>query len=90
VLKTSAARGEGIDAVVEAIEDHWRWLERSGELEKRRLHRAAAEIEALALGELRARFTELPGEDLQTLAAEVAQGRLDPYAASVRLLEQIS
>ena len=76
--------------MVEALDEHRRWLEQTGELERRRRARAAAEIEALALGELRARFSELPGEDLQTLAVEVAEGRLDPYAASTRLLEQIS
>ena len=90
VLKTTASRGEGIDAVVEALEEHRRWLDQSGELERRRRHRAASEIEALALGQLRARFSELPGADLETLAAEVAEGRLDPYAASTRLVEQIS
>jgi LAO/AO transport system kinase len=89
VLKASAAKGEGIDEIVRALEDHRAWLEGSGELTRRRRQRAAAEIEALALGELRAKFAELPGEGLQALAAEVADGRLDPYAASTRLLDGI-
>ncbi|GIH04625.1 transporter [Rhizocola hellebori] len=89
VLKASAAKAEGIDAIVEALEEHRAWLERTGELTRRRRQRAAAEIEALALGELRAKFAELPGEGLQALAAEVADGRLDPYAASTRLLDGI-
>jgi LAO/AO transport system kinase len=89
VLKASAAKGEGVDGIVQALEEHRAWLERSGELTRRRRQRAAAEIEALALGELRAKFAELPGEGLQTLAAEVADGRLDPYAASTRLLDGI-
>lgn len=90
VLKAVAVRNEGIDEVVEALEEHRLWLERTGELTKRRRHRAAAEIEALALGQLRAKFAELPGEGLAELAAEVAEGRLDPYAASTRLLDGIS
>ena len=89
VLKTSAAKGEGVDEVVQALDEHRAWLEKSGELTRRRRQRAAAEIEALALGELRAKFAELPGEGLQALAAEVADGQLDPYAASTRLLEGI-
>jgi LAO/AO transport system kinase len=89
VLKASAAKAEGIDAIVQALEEHRAWLERTGELTWRRRQRAAAEIEALALGELRAKFAQLPGEGLQSLAAEVADGRLDPYAASTRLLDGI-
>ncbi len=89
VLKASAAKAEGIDEVVKAIEEHRVWLEASGELTRRRRQRAAAEIEALALGVMRAKFAQLPGEGLQALAAEVADGQLDPYAASTRLLEGI-
>jgi LAO/AO transport system kinase len=89
VLRASAVKAEGIDEIVQALEEHRAWLERTGQLTQRRRQRAAAEIEALALGELRARFAELPGEGLQALAAEVADGRLDPYAASTRLLEGI-
>ena len=85
VLKASAGRGEGIDEVVGAIDDHQEWLSRTGELTRRREQRAAAEIEALVVAELRARFAELPGVGLHELAARVASGDLDPYAAATRL-----
>jgi LAO/AO transport system kinase len=90
VLKASAGRGEGIEEVVGAIDDHQEWLARTGELTRRREQRAAAEIEALVVAELRARFAELPGVGLQELAASVAAGDLDPYAAATRLLEEVS
>src|SRR5262249_4529083 len=45
VVKAVAARNEGIDAVVAAIAKHRAWLEEHGELQRRREHRAAAEIE---------------------------------------------
>jgi LAO/AO transport system kinase len=89
VLKTVAARAEGIDKVIEAIEEHRSWLIATGELDKRRQRRASAEIEALALGELRARFASLQGDNLDSLAAEVASGQLDPYAAATKLLSSL-
>ena len=52
--------------------------------------RAAAEIEAIALGTLRARIGSLrDGTALPALAAKVAAGALDPYAAADELLAQL-
>ena len=53
----------------------------------RREARAAAEIEAIALGVLRGRIGSLrDGEALPALAARVAAGDVDPYAAADDLL----
>jgi LAO/AO transport system kinase len=68
VVRTVAARAEGIDDVLTAIDEHTGWMAGNGELARRRERRAAAEIEALALGRLRARFAELPGVNLDALA----------------------
>jgi len=87
VVRAVAARGDGVDGVVAAIDKHRGWLVDSGELERRREHRAAAEIEAIALGVLRARIGTLrQGAALPALARAVAAGELDPYAAADRLL----
>jgi LAO/AO transport system kinase len=87
VVKAVAARNEGIDGVVAAIAKHRAWLEEHGELQRRREHRAAAEIEAIVLGVLRERIGTLRRDAaLPVLAADVATGRLDPYAAADRLL----
>src|SRR5690606_21032190 len=56
VHKTVAERGEGVDEVVAAIAQHREFLLARGELTARRERRAAAEIEHLALGLLRARL----------------------------------
>jgi LAO/AO transport system kinase len=90
VLKASAGRGQGMEEIVGTIDEHREWLSRTGELTRRRERRAAAEIEALVLAELRARFAELPGVGLHELAALVASGDLDPYAAATRLIEEVS
>ncbi|GAA0721150.1 methylmalonyl Co-A mutase-associated GTPase MeaB [Dactylosporangium roseum] len=90
VVRCVAARAEGIDDVVAAIDEHREHLERSGELRRRRERRAAAEVEAIALGTLRARMKDLrSGTELHSLATEVAHGRLDPYAAAAALLAQL-
>ncbi|MDI6097768.1 methylmalonyl Co-A mutase-associated GTPase MeaB [Actinoplanes sp. NEAU-A12] len=87
VVRAIAAKNEGIDDVVAAVGKHRDWLESTGNLRKRREHRAAAEISALALGALRARMGDLrDGTALPELAARVAAGAIDPYAAAGELL----
>ncbi len=87
IVKTVAARGEGVDEVVEALEKHRAWLEEHGELAVRRRRRAAEEIEAIALAELRARIGDLRGDrHLAALAERVAGGELDPYGAADELV----
>ncbi|MFC9326479.1 methylmalonyl Co-A mutase-associated GTPase MeaB [Kitasatospora sp. NPDC057015] len=87
ILKTVAARGEGVDEVVEALEKHRAWLEEHGELAARRRRRASDEIEAIALTALRARIGDLHGDrHLDSLAERVAAGELDPYGAADQLV----
>jgi len=90
VVRATAIKGEGIEDVVAAIEKHRGWLEQTGELRKSRERRAAVEVEAIALGTLRARIGNLrDGTALTTLAARVAAGSLDPYAAAEELLSSL-
>jgi LAO/AO transport system kinase len=90
IVKTVAARGEGIDQVVEAIEKHRDWMERHGVLQERRQARAASEIEAIALGEVRQRFASVHGSAaLGAAAARVVAGETDPYAAAAELVASL-
>ncbi|MEO6885593.1 MAG: methylmalonyl Co-A mutase-associated GTPase MeaB [Jatrophihabitantaceae bacterium] len=87
ILKTIAAQGEGIEAVVEAVSTHHDWLVEHGELDQRRHRRAAAEIEAIAVGTIRARFGSVHGSSaLDAAAAAVMSGRSDPFAAADELV----
>ncbi|MGN6524686.1 MAG: methylmalonyl Co-A mutase-associated GTPase MeaB [Actinomycetes bacterium] len=87
VVKMVAARQEGIDELLEALDKHRAWLEETGTLQQRRERRAGAEIEAISVASLRSRMGDLRGGDLlPQLAADVAAGRTDPYSASDRLL----
>ncbi len=90
VVRAVAVKNEGIDDVVAAIDKHRAWLESSGSLTARRERRAAVEVEAIALGVLRARMGSMrEGTALAALAARVAQGTLDPYAAADELLKSL-
>jgi len=81
VVKTVAARMEGLDRVVEAITEHQEWMASHGELEERRLRRAGAEIEAIAVERVRTRFGPV-----DELAKRVVEGELDPFAAAEQLI----
>ncbi|GAA4694888.1 methylmalonyl Co-A mutase-associated GTPase MeaB [Nocardioides conyzicola] len=88
ILKTVAQSGLGIDEVAAEIERHRAWLRASGELEVRRTRRARDEIEAIAVTSLRKRWGDVHGRsELDGLAAAVAAGESDPYAAADELLE---
>jgi LAO/AO transport system kinase len=74
ILKLIAAQGDGIAELVEAIEAHAR-----ADSPQRRKARARAQILSLAQTRLRGHA------DLDRLAASVADGQSDPYAAADQL-----
>jgi LAO/AO transport system kinase len=91
ILKTVASTGTGVEDVVAALDQHRAWLGSSGRLGQRRARRARAEVEAIAVASLRRRWAEVGEHDrLDDLAAAVAAGRTDPYAAADRLVEGVT
>jgi LAO/AO transport system kinase len=87
VVRAVAAQAQGVEDVVAAIAKHRTWLEEHDQLQARRERRAAAEVENIALGTLRAQLGSVRhGAALPTLAADVAAGRTDPYTAAATLL----
>jgi LAO/AO transport system kinase len=91
IVSTVASEGRGIDDVLAAIDKHRAWMEEHGELRQRRLRRAAAEIEAIAVKTLRERMGDLlGGQALDALAAEVVGGSRDPYVAADTLIDGVA
>ena len=90
ILLTTATTGDGVAEVVEAVAEHHRHLDSSGELVRRRLARVRREIEGLALTEVRSRFAHLSGDArLDALAEQVLDGDTDPFAAADTLVETL-
>ena len=87
IVMAVASRGEGIDELVAEVERHGEWSLSAGERERRRTARARHEVEAIAVTELRRQWVDVHGRsELDVLAARVAAGEVDPYAAADELL----
>jgi LAO/AO transport system kinase len=90
VVRTVAVRGEGIADLVAALDAHRDWLDGSGERRRRRQARAAAEIQAITLEQVRARIGDVAGANgLSGLAERVVAGELDPYRAADELMAEL-
>lgn len=85
VVASVATEGEGAAEVWAAIADHRAFLERSGELERRRARRLRAEVDRIVVETLHARARQLDGDD--DLYEAVVARQLDPWTAAERLLE---
>lgn len=94
IVKTVASRGQGVDDVVAAIDSHREWMSTHGELEARRQRRAEAEVEAIAVEQLRERLGDIRdehrGSDLPGLAKRVVAGEIDPYVAADELVATLA
>jgi LAO/AO transport system kinase len=87
VLSTVALKREGITELADAIDEHGRRIERSGERDDIRLRRARRQVLTLLQERLLADALSTPMQDgsLEELVHDVAERRLDPYAAATRL-----
>ena len=82
VTSTATVEG-GLAEVSAALDAHAAWLASSGDDRTRRQARARAEIESVALADLRRRMHEVRGDrSLDALARRVADGDLDAFAAA--------
>jgi LAO/AO transport system kinase len=90
IVKTEASRGEGIDELIEAIENHRAHIESEGTLAERRRRNLMNEVLALAAGRLRRQLEESLRDDesVRELLDEVVARRLDPSSAATKLLER--
>ena len=85
VLLTTATEGAGIPEVLDSLEAHRRHLEHHGRLAERRQARRRREI--LELVEQRV-LARVDGGRVDAVAAQVADGELDPYAAAEQLIRE--
>jgi len=90
IVRTEAARGEGVEELVEKLAEHRAHIEAEGTLEERRRRNLKNEVMELATLRLRRRLEESVREDpnVRELFDEVVSRRLDPASAAERLLER--
>src|SRR5689334_18015225 len=89
VLPTVASKGEGISALVEAIDRHFGYLERSGALRERRRARLRARVVEVVEGKVRQRLwsDDATNSWLDHRLAELEAGQTNPFAVADELLE---
>jgi LAO/AO transport system kinase len=88
ICKTIALRGEGIGAVVEAIEEHAAYLRESGNLQRRERERVEGELRSILTQEMaRSFFERLDEAQFDSLVDSIIRRELDPYSAAALLLE---
>jgi LAO/AO transport system kinase len=92
IVKTEAARGEGIEELVQSLQQHREHIIAAGQLDERRARNLRSEVLAIATARMRRRLEEDLHEDaeFQRLLEEVVHRRLDPASAAATLLERES
>jgi LAO/AO transport system kinase len=89
IVRTVATGGEGVAELWEQIQAHRKFLESDGAIAARRHARLAAELRALVVEQLLARWGGLTeGAEFDALVDAVAAGTTDPYAAVDALLAE--
>ncbi|HEX8073571.1 MAG TPA: methylmalonyl Co-A mutase-associated GTPase MeaB [Thermoleophilaceae bacterium] len=90
IVRTEAAKGEGVADVVEKVTEHRAHIEAEGTLQERRRRNLRNEVMELATVRMRRRLDESVREDpeVQRLLDEVVARRLDPASAAAKLLER--
>jgi LAO/AO transport system kinase len=86
VLTTVAESGEGVDELVAAIDRHGGTIAASGELERRRIARLRAEVEAIVVERAAERARIALHEGTMSRELEGDLSRVDPYALAERIL----
>jgi LAO/AO transport system kinase len=88
VLPTQALNNIGMTELMQAIESHHRYLQETGELERKRKARRREELLSRVEYEARRRLTTRAQTDpaLAQLLEEVSEGKIDAHSASVKIL----
>jgi LAO/AO transport system kinase len=90
ILRTEAAKGEGVAEVAEKIREHRAHIEAEGTLEQRRARNLRNEVLELAAARLRRRLEAAVKDDADVAALldQVVRRELDPASAATELLER--
>jgi LAO/AO transport system kinase len=92
ILKTEAARAEGVEELAVKIDEHRAFIESEGTLEVRRARNLRSEVLGIATSRMRRKLETTAAEDPETqgLLDRVVRRELDPATAAAELLERQS
>ena len=90
VLRAVAAKGEGIAEIMESVDRHFAYLERSGELRTRRRERMVERVVEIAERRMRMRLWGEPQtmKWLEATVDDMEAGRVTPFVIAERLLAE--
>jgi len=90
IVATVGNTGEGVPELWEAVLDHRRAIESSGELLARRQFRLREELREIVARRLEQRAREIcTGERWETLQTDVLERRIDPWSAADEMLKGV-
>jgi LAO/AO transport system kinase len=91
IVKTEAARGHGVDELIEQLEAHRAWLTEEGALAERRRKNLRNEVLAICAHRMRVRLEEALERDdeFARLLDDVEARKVDPATAATTLLERV-
>ncbi len=92
ILRTEAARGEGVEELAAKIDEHRAHIEAEGTLEQRRARNLRNEVLGIATSRTRRRMEATAAADPETaeLLERVVRRELDPASAASELMERQS
>jgi LAO/AO transport system kinase len=92
ILRTEAARGEGVAELAEKIDEHRAFIEQAGTLQERRARNLRNEVLGIAASRMKRRLeaTAAANGDVAELLERVIKRELDPASAASELLEKQS
>lgn len=89
IITTVADKGEGIDELVKAIEDHFDYLKRSGKLTERRVRRLSRELFDLIMDEIKQILSRNERVDFRDYVERVVKGEKDPHTSAEEIVEKL-
>jgi LAO/AO transport system kinase len=89
ILRTEAARGEGVAELAAKLAEHRAFIEDAGTLAERRARNLESEVLGIATARLRRRLAAAIADDraVADLLSRVVSRELDPATAAAELLE---
>jgi LAO/AO transport system kinase len=87
VIKTVADKGEGIAELADAIERHFKYMEETGLIEKRRKERVKRELFEIVMNDVIKLVKEKT--NYRDVIAKLARNEIDPYTAADMIVEEV-